>query len=96
MLQPRLLDIKVRKAGEQPRQEVVYGLAAVADGTKWCKLVARAVKGRNRSGDIMSFLGCYVFLDNGLSALWRLSLEEVVIALRIPKNCIRGTAVKQE
>jgi hypothetical protein len=27
---------------------------------------------------------------------WRLSLEEVVIALRIPKNCIRGTAVKQE
>jgi len=68
-VEPRLLDVKVRKAGEQPRQEVVYGLAAVADGTKWCKLVARAVKGRNRLGDIMSFLLLCVLAQWPLGAL---------------------------
>lgn len=37
--------------------------------TKWCELVTWVMKGRNRPGDVVSFLGCDLFSHNGLSAL---------------------------
>ncbi len=69
MVQLRVFNIKVRKGREQTCQQVMHRLVAVADGTKWCKLVTGAVKSRDSSGNIMSFLGGNVFSHNGISAL---------------------------
>jgi hypothetical protein len=69
MVQMRVFNIKVRKGREQTCQQVTHRLVTVADGTKWCKLITGAVKSRDNSGNIMSFLGGNVFSHNCSSAL---------------------------
>jgi hypothetical protein len=69
MVQSRVFNIKVREGREQTCEQVMHRLIAIANATKWCKLVTRAVESRDRSGNVMSFLGCDVLLHNGVSAL---------------------------
>ena len=47
----------------------MHRLSTVVDGTEWCNLVTRMVKGRNRAGNVMSVLGCNVLAHDGLAAL---------------------------
>ena len=69
MVHPRHLDMKVRKASEHPGQQIMHRLSAIADGTERCNLVTRMVKCGDRSGDVMSVLGCNVLAHDGLTAL---------------------------
>jgi uncharacterized protein YgbK (DUF1537 family) len=61
--------MKVRKASEHSGQQIMYRLSAIADGTERCNLVTRVVKGGDRSGNVMSVLGCNVLAHDGLTAL---------------------------
>jgi hypothetical protein len=48
--------MKVRKASKHPCQQIMHRQSAVVDGTEWCNLVTRMVKGRDGSGNVMSVL----------------------------------------
>jgi hypothetical protein len=90
-----VFNIKVRKGREQTCQQVMHRLVAIANATKWSKLVTRAVSRDVRGMSWLSRPRCV--LHNGVSAFSSLRLEEeVVIALQTFEGLYFRDALKQE